>query len=312
MRALRAHERGGPEILVYEEAPDPAPGLGDALVRVHAASFTPTELGWPSTWVDRAGKDRRPIIPSHEVSGVVTALGYGTTGVAVGDAVYGLTDWYRDGAAAEYVAVEARNLAPKPPRLDHVTAAAIPMAGLTAVQALLEHGRLAAGQTALVLGAGGGVGAFAVQVARTAGARVVAGARAPARDLMRDLGAHAFVDTDRDDLADAARTADLVFDLVGGETLVQARSRMRDDSVVVSVVEPLVASSDGRGPRGVFFVVEPSRGQLIELGRRIAAGELRSIVGSASPLAEGRAAFAAKQRGGSPGKTVLQVAAAPR
>jgi NADPH:quinone reductase-like Zn-dependent oxidoreductase len=99
MRALRAHERGGSETLVYEEAPDPAPGIGDALVRVHAASFTPTELGWPSTWVDRAGKDRRPIIPSHEVSGVVTALGYGTTGVAVGDAVYGLTDWYRDGAS---------------------------------------------------------------------------------------------------------------------------------------------------------------------------------------------------------------------
>src|SRR5215831_11454468 len=278
MWALRLHERGGPEQFAYEQAPRPYVGTGDALVRVHAASFTPTELTWPSTWVDHAGHDRRPTIPAHEVSGVVEALGYGTIGVAVGQAVYGLTDWYRDGAAAEYVAVEARNLAPKPPRVEHATAAAIPMAGLTAVQALLEHGRLAAGQTALVLGAGGGVGALAVQVARTAGARVLAGARASARDLMRDLGAHAFVDTERDDLADAGRTADLVFDLVGGETLVRARSRMRDDSVVVSIVEPLVASSDGRGPRAVFFVVEPNRDQLMELGRRIAAGELRSIV----------------------------------
>jgi NADPH:quinone reductase-like Zn-dependent oxidoreductase len=133
MRALRAHQPGGPEHLVEEDAPVPVPGIGDVLVRVHAASFTPDELGWQPTWVDRAGHDRRPAIPGHEVSGVVTALGYGTTGVAVGDAVYGLTDWYRDGAAAEYVAVEARNLAPKPDRLDHRTAAAVPMSMSTSI-----------------------------------------------------------------------------------------------------------------------------------------------------------------------------------
>src|SRR4051812_938666 len=133
MHALRAHEA---DDLRYEQAAEPIPGIGDVLVRVHAASFTPTEMGWPSTWVDRAGHDRRPAIPSHEVSGVVTALGYGTTGLAIGDAVYGLTDWYRDGAAAEYVAVEARNLALKSATLNHTDAAAVPMAGLTAFQAL--------------------------------------------------------------------------------------------------------------------------------------------------------------------------------
>ena len=138
MWALRLHERGGPEQLAYEQAPCPSVGIGDALVRVHAASFTPTELSWPSTWVDHAGRDRRPSIPAHEVSGVVEALGYGTIGVAVGQAVYGLTDWYRDGAAAEYVAVEARNLAPKPASLSHVDAAAVPLAGLTAWQALFD------------------------------------------------------------------------------------------------------------------------------------------------------------------------------
>jgi NADPH:quinone reductase-like Zn-dependent oxidoreductase len=311
MRALRAHERGESDGLVYEEAPDPVPGIGDVLVRVHAASFTPTELHWPSSWVDRTGRDRRPIVPGHEVSGVVTALGYGTSGIAIGDAVYGLTDWYRDGAAAEYVAVEARNLAPKPPELDHGAAAAVPMAGLTTVQALFDHGRLMAGQTVLILGAGGGVGAFAVQVARAAGARVVASARGWARELVQGLGAHAFVDADRDDVDEAARAANLVFDLVGGEALARSVAAMRDDGTVVSVVEKPQIRPDSRGPRALFFVVEPNRAQLVELGRRITAGELRPVVGAVMPVADGRAAFAAKQRGTSPGKLVLQVAPGP-
>src|SRR3954471_13613573 len=215
MRALRAHERGGPEHLVEEEAGIPSPGIGDVLVRVHAASFTPTELDWPSSWVDRAGRDRRPSIPGHEVSGVVTALGYGTTGLAVGDAVYGLTDWYRDGAADEYVAVEARNLAPKPDGLEHRTAAALPMVALTAQQALFDHGGLEPSQAVAVLGAGGGVGTFSVQLARAARARVVAVARPWATDLLRGLGAEVYVDVDHAPLGDV----DLVFDLVGGETL---------------------------------------------------------------------------------------------
>jgi NADPH:quinone reductase-like Zn-dependent oxidoreductase len=303
MRALRIHERGGPECLVAEEAPVPTPGTGDALVRVHAASFTPTELDWPSTWIDRAGHDRRPVIPGHEVSGVVTALGYGATGVAVGDEVYGLTDWYRDGAAAEYVAVEARNLARKPDSLDHRTAAVIPMVALTAQQALFDNGALTQGQTVVVLGAGGGVGTFAVQLARTAGARVIAVARAWASDLLRELGADVYTDVDRAPLRDV----DLVFDLVGGETLRRACASLRPGAGVVSVVEPPPVE----GARGWFFVVEPSRPQLVELGKRIVAGDLRPVVGAAWPLSEGRAAFEAKQRGRQPGKSVLVVAEEP-
>lgn len=308
MQALRARE---PEALDYEPAPDPTPGIGDVLVRVHAASFTPTEMSWPSTWVDRAGRDRRPVIPGHEVSGVVVGLGYGTTGAAIGDAVYGLTDWYRDGAAAQYVAVEARNLAPKPATLSHAEAAAIPMVGLTAVQALFDHGRLAAGQTVLILGAGGGVGTFAVQLARAAGARVLASARAWARELVLGLGADAFVDADGDDLAAAARDAHLVFDLVGGQAFARVWSSLKDGALAVSAVEAPAARPDGRGPRGAFFVVEPKRTQLDELGRRIAARELRPVVGAVMPLAQGRDAFATKQRGRSPGKIVLQVATDP-
>jgi NADPH:quinone reductase-like Zn-dependent oxidoreductase len=307
MRALRTHTRGGPEHLVEEEAPMPAPGIGDVLVRAHAASFTPTELGWPSTWVDRAGRDRLPAIPGHEVSGVVTALGYGTTGLAVGDAVYGLTDWYRDGAAAEYVAVEARNLARKPDGIDHRAAAALPMVALTAQQALFEHGGLAAGRAVAVLGAAGGVGTFSVQLARAAGARVVALARPWANDLLRELGAEAFAEIERVPFA----KMDLVFDLVGGETLRRACALVRPGATVVSAVEEPTAGADQRGLFvGRFFVVEPSRPQLQALGERVVAGELRPVVGGAWPLREGRAAFEAKHRGGQPGKAVLVVVGA--
>jgi len=314
MRALRARDQGGAEALNFEETVDPTPGIGDVLVQVHAASFTPDELGWPSTWVDRAGRDRRPVIPAHEVSGVVTALGYGTTGVAIGDAVFGLTDWYRDGAAAEYVAVEVRNLAPKPPSLSHREAAVIPMPGLTAMQGLFDHGRLAAGQTVLVLGAGGGVGTMAVQLAHAAGARVLASAHGWARELVLDLGADAFVDSDGDGdhVAAAGKEAHLVFDLVGGPTFARAWSALREDGVAVSTVKAPATRADGRGPRGLFFVVEPNRTQLGELGRRIAARELRPVVSAVMPLAQGGAAFAAKRRGASPGKIVLQVADDPR
>lgn len=299
MRALRAHQAGGPEHLVEEDAPVPVPGIGDALVRVRAASFTPTELEWPSTWVDHAGRDRRPVIPGHEVSGVVTALGYGTTGVAVGDAVYGLTDWYRDGTAAEYVAVEARDLARKPDGLDHRTAAAVPMVALTSQQALFDVGHLSSGQTVAVLGAGGGVGTFAVQLARAAGARVIAVARPWAFDLLRGLGAEVYADVDRAPLGEV----DLVFDLVGGETLRRSCAALEPGGGVVSVVEEHPPVPAGR--RGWFFVVEPSRVQLLELGQRIAAGKLRPVVGASWPLRDGRAAFEAKQRGGQPGKAVL-------
>ena len=309
MWALRLHERGGPEQLAYEQAPCPYVGIGDALIRVHAASFTPTELTWPSTWVDHAGHDRRPTIPAHEVSGVVEALGYGTVGVAIGQAVYGLTDWHRDGAAAQHVAVEARNLAPKPTTLSHVEAAAVPLAGLTAWQALFDHGGLVAGQSALIHGAGGGVGVFAVQLARAAGAAVIGTGRAWARELVSELGAATFIDIEREQFEDVVGQVDLVFDLVGGETLGRSWSVLKPDGVLVSVVEDPNESAQARhnGARGVFFVVEADRTELVELARRIDERQLRPIVGDVLPLATGRDAFQRKHGRGIPGKTVLQV-----
>src|SRR5262245_11237034 len=252
MTALRAHAPGDPATVAVESAPVPTPGIGDALVRVGAASFTPTELGWPSTWVDRAGRDRRPVIPAHEVSGVVESLGYGTFGVAVGDPVYGLTDWYRDGAAAEYVAVEARNLAPKPATLGHVEAAAVPLAALTAWQALFDHALLATGRSVLIIGAGGGVGVFAVQLAAAAGARVIGAARGQAEPLVRELGADAFLDLEREE-PEAAGPVDVVLDLVGGEVARASWPALRPDGMLVSVVES-PTPPPGSDVRAAFFV----------------------------------------------------------
>jgi NADPH:quinone reductase-like Zn-dependent oxidoreductase len=308
MEALRARGRSGPENLVCERVLPPSPGIGDVLLKVRAASFTPTELKWPSTWADRAGKARPAPIPAHEVSGVVAALGYGTTAFAVGDEVYGLTDWYRDGAAADYVAVEARNLAPKPRSLDHTHAAAVPLAALTAWQALFEHGSLSAGQSVLIHGAGGGVGVFAVQLAHSAGAHVVATGRPWAEDLVRELGADEFVDTERQRFEEVvAGEVDVVLDVIGGEIRRRSWALVKSGGVLVSVVPP-PEEVRHPGARGVFFIVEPDRAALSELARRIDAGELRPIVGEVFPLERGREAFEAKRRSGVPGKVVLQVA----
>jgi NADPH:quinone reductase-like Zn-dependent oxidoreductase len=303
MHALRVHEQGGPEGLTYEDAPMPEPGIGDVLVRVHAASITPTELTWPSTWVDRLGHDRRPVIPGHEVSGTVEALGSGTTGFAVGDAVYGLTDWYRDGALAEYVAAEARNLAIKPGSLDHVQAAALAMPGLTAWQALFVHGGLSADQSVLIHGAGGGVGTVAVQLARAVGAHVIATGRAWARDRVSELGAKRFVDLDRERFEDVAEGVDLVVDLVGGEILQRSAITVEEGGVLVSIVEEPPMG----GARGVYFVVEPARAELEELAHRADEGDLRPVVGKVFDLADVDRAFEAKAGGGVPGKVVVRV-----
>jgi NADPH:quinone reductase-like Zn-dependent oxidoreductase len=204
MHALRGHDHGGPGDLVYEEAPVPTLGTGDVLLRVSAASLTPTELTWASTWVDRRGLDRRPVIPCHEVSGVVVERGYGAAHFDVGDVVFGLTDWYRDGAAAEYVAVEARNLARRPRGCSPVEAAAVSLAGLTGWQALFDYGGLATDGSVLITGATGGVGSIAVQLAHGVSATVIAAGHASQAQLAADLGAKEFIDVDDADWAQHA------------------------------------------------------------------------------------------------------------
>src|SRR3954464_13078295 len=182
------------------ERPDPQAAINDVVVQIHASALTGDEVSWPSTWTDRIGRDRTPSIPGHELAGVVTALGYGTTGLSIGQRVFGLTDWYRDGTLAEYVAVEARNLAPLTGDVDFTAGAALVMPGLTAWQGLFEHGRLRAGQSVLVHGAAGVVGSMATQLAREAGAYVIGTGRAAGRQTALDFGAQEFVDLDNEPL----------------------------------------------------------------------------------------------------------------
>lgn len=304
MRAVRIHERGGSEGLVLEDAPDPRPATGDVVVQVRAAGFVPDELDWPGTWVDRAGRDRTPSIPAHDVAGVVTEVAYGTAGFAVGDRVFGLTDWHRDGAAAEYVAVEARNLARLPDSVGFTEAAALPLAGLTCWQALFVHGGLRAGQTVVVHGGGGGTGSLAVRLARDAGAHVIATGRARAAGVATAMGAHTFVDLESRRFEDAVEPVDLIFDTIGGDLLARSASRVKPGGALVSITAP--PPVEPAGGRAVFFIVEPDRGQLADLAERAGAGRLRAHVGAVHPLAETREAFEAK-RTGVPGKVIIKL-----
>jgi len=304
MKAIRIHEPTGISGLVFEDAPDPALMIGDVLVKVAACGITHDELDWP-LWTCRNGHQRTSIIPGHEVSGVVTALGMGTAGIAVGDEVFGLTDPYRDAAAAEYVAVQVRNLAPKPRTVDHVHAAAVPRAGLTAWQALFDHGKLAKGQTVVIHGAGGAVGSTAVQLARWAGAEVIGTGRSHSRSLVLDLGADRFVALGAEPLEDAAGQADMVFDTIGGEVLARSSALLKPGGALVSVVSPELPA-DRDDIRTVFFIQESSRAQLTELARLVDEGHLRPQVGAEYPLAEAAQAYSAKAAGGIPGRVVLQ------
>ncbi|MCP2265804.1 NADP-dependent oxidoreductase [Promicromonospora thailandica] len=284
------------------DRPEPTPAENDVVVRVHASGFTPGELTWPATWTDRAGRDRTPSIPGHELAGVVTELGYGTTGLGVGQRVFGLADWTRDGTLAEYVAVEARNLAPLPADIDVVTAASLPISGLTAWQGLFEHGRLEAGQSVLVHGAAGGVGSVVTQLAREAGAHVVGTGRTADRAAALDLGAHEFVDLGADELG-AVGPVDLVLDVIGGEIGDRSIDLVRPGGTFVTVAEP-PARQPERG-RAVFFVVEVSRPQLTELARRVREGRLRTRVAAVHPLTEAVEAF--NPTGRVAGKTIIRV-----
>src|SRR5262250_622533 len=282
--------------------PKPEPAITDFVVEVHASGFVPTELAWPSTWTDRCGRDRTPSIPGHELAGVVAARGYGTTGLSVGQRVFGLTDWTRDGTLAEYVAVEARNLAPLPGDVEFTVGASLPISGLTAWQGLFEHGRLEAGQSVLVHGAAGAVGSMVTQLAREAGAYVIGTGRAADRQTVRDFAAQEFVDLDNDTLEDVGRV-DLVFDVIGGDIAKRSAGLIRAGGTLVTVTGP----TEGRPSAGltIDFVVIPDRAQLSELVQRVRDGRLRTNIGKVAALDDAVAAFNPTER--IKGKTIIRV-----
>ena len=284
------------------ERPEPQAAINDVIVQVHASGFVPDELTWPPTWTDRLDRDRTPSIPGHELAGVVTALGYGTRGLSVGQRVLGLTDWYRDGTLAEHVAVEARNLAPLPGDVDFTVGASLPMSGLTAWQGLFEHGRLQAGQSVLVHGAAGAVGSMATQLARAAGAYVIGTGRAAHRQTALDFGAQEFVDLENDALEDVGGV-ELVFDVFGGDIGKRSAGLVRAGGTLVTIAGPAVARpADGLA---VDFVVESDRAQLREIVQRVRDGRLRTHIGNVSTLDDAVAAFNRTKRVN--GKTIICV-----
>ncbi|MEV7239164.1 NADP-dependent oxidoreductase [Streptomyces sp. NPDC051020] len=311
MHAVRAHRRGGPEQFVYESAPCPEPTTGEVLVAVYAASITAGELEWDASWTDSldgTGRDRTPTIPSHEVSGVVVEVGAGVTDLAVGDEVYGLTPFTRDGAAAEYVAVPASMLAAKPSRLDHDRTAAVPLAALTAWQALVDHAELQPGQRVLVHGGAGGVGTFAVQIATALGGRVTATASSRDIDFVTALGAQRVIDYRAERFEGLVRDADVVLDLVGGETQERSWATLRPGGTLISIVQPPDPEKAATHEvRALFFIVEPDRAGLVAIAELIDEGRLTPVVDRVVPLTETRAAYEVLVTEHPRGKVVLHV-----
>ena len=304
MKAIRLHGHTAPAVFAYEEAPRPQPRDGEVLVRVHAAGVTPTELGWAPTSITRTGEPRPlPLIPGHEFSGEISAVGPGVTDLAEGDAVFGMNDWFRDGAQAEYCAARAAEVAPKPRSVDHVAAAVAPISALTAWQGLIERAGLTAGQRVLIHGASGGVGTFAVQLARRRGAHVIGTASASNLELVRSLGAAEAIDYRAVRFDDVVRDVDVVFDTVGGETLARSWGVLKSGGKLISIAASEEQSREPR-VRDAFFIVEANRTQLEEVARLIDADELRPIVGAVFPLARAQEAYEQKPPRG---KAVLRV-----
>src|ERR671929_873004 len=284
------------------EQPEPQAAINDVVVQVHASGFVPTEMAWPSTWADRRDRDRTPSIPGHELAGVVTALGYGTTGVSVGQRVLGLADWHRDGTLAEYVAIEARNLAPLPGDVDFTVGASLPISGLTAWQGLFDHGHVQAGQSVLAHGAAGAVGSVVTQLAREFGAYTIGTGRAADRQAALDFGANEFLDLDHEDLDDIGGV-DLVFDVIGGDIQRRSASIIRPGGTLVSVVGPAEARPvDGLA---IDFVVESVPSQLVEIVDRVRDGRLRTHIGTVATLDDAVPALNPTER--RKGKTVIRV-----
>ncbi|GAB3444049.1 NADP-dependent oxidoreductase [Phycicoccus ginsengisoli] len=288
--------------MTLSDRPEPSPAINDVTVQVHAAGFVGTEMEWPSTWVDRAERDRAPSIPGHEMAGVVTALGYGTTGLTVGQRVFGITDWHRDGTLAEYVTVESRNLAPLPGDIDFTVGASLPISGLTAWQGLFDHGHLQAGQTVLAHGAAGAVGTMITQLAREFGAHVIGTGRAGDREKALEYGAHEFVDLQNDSLEDVG-PVDLVFDTIGGDVQKKSAAITRPGGALVSVIGPVeFRPADARV---VDFVVESVPAQLREIAQRVRDGRIRTNIGQVVPLAEAVTALNSTER--RKGKPVITI-----
>jgi NADPH:quinone reductase-like Zn-dependent oxidoreductase len=284
MKAVRLHTADGPAGLVYEQVETPQPREDEVLVRVHAAAITRDELDWPV--------NRLPAIPSYEFSGVVSGIGRNVGDIAVGEEVYALSPFDHDGAAADYITIQKEFLAPKPKTLNHIQGASIPLAALTAWQGLFEHGQLAKGQRVLIHGATGGVGNFAVQLARQRGAYVIGTVSTMNVTAALQLGVEETIDYTATGFEDVVQYVDLVFDTVGGERLERSPSVIRRGGRLISVAsEPPYEQAKSLGVESLYFVVSPNREQLIEISKLVDSGVLRPAIDEVFPMSKAREAF---------------------
>lgn len=310
MRVMRLSESAQAPVLIEENVPRPQPQRGELLVRVHAVGVTPTELVWHPTTHTRDGGKRSRAIPGHEFSGVVAAVGGETAGFAVGQEVYGLNDWFADGAMAEYCVTQPGSVAPKPSRLTHVEAAAVPIGALTAWQGLFDHAKLQAGERVLVHGGAGAVGSFAIQLARLRGARVSATVSARNLEFVAGLGAEQVIDYRAVPFEDEVSGMDVVLDTVGGDTLQRSWGVLGPGGRMVTVAAASETATDDR-VKQAFFIVEPNREQLTRIGDLLESREIQPVVDAVIPFADAAAAYTGEVRQRrARGKLVVTVAEA--
>lgn len=295
--------------VVRENTVRPQPGQGELLIRVYATGLMPTELSWYPTTHRQTGENRIAAVPGHEFSGVVYAVGKDVGSLEIGREVYGMNDWFSDGAMADFCVAPFFTVAPKPSRITHIEAASVPISALTAWQGLFIHGELRSGEKVLVHGGAGAVGVFAVQLARLHGAHVIATTSAPNADLVTSLGAHQVIDYRAQRFEECVDQVDVVFDTVGGETLDRSWGVLKSDGRMVTVVSTAEASADPR-VKQAFFIVEPTQKQLFEVAALLDAGRLQAVVDAVVPLEGAPEAYLAKRSGLHRGKVVVEVAAA--
>ena len=308
MKAVRIHEYGGPEVLKYEDAPRPQPATGEVLIRVHAAGVNPVDRGVRSGFLKERLKYTLPMIPGWDVSGVVEAVGPGVSRLKVGDAVYSRPDISRDGSYAEYMVVKESEVALKPKSIDHVTAAAVPLAALTAWQALFDAAKLSAGQTILIHGAAGGVGCFAVQFAKLKGAHVIGTASQRNHEFLRSLGADEVIDYNTTKFEDVVHDADAVLDTITGDTADRSYQVLKKGGIYVSILAPpSQEKAAAHGVRCAHTFVQPNVAQLDEIAKLIDSGKLKVVIEKVFPLAEAAAAQDLNSTRHTRGKIVLRV-----
>jgi NADPH:quinone reductase-like Zn-dependent oxidoreductase len=290
MKVMRLTGPAEKPTLIEEEAPQPRPGKDELLIRVVAAGVTPTELQWYPTSHLKSGEKRTRAIPTHEFSGIIAAVGEEVTDVEIGQEVYGMNDWFEDGALAEYCVTQPSSVATKPTRLTHVEAASVPIGALTAWQGLFDRAKLQAGERILVHGGSGAVGLFVVQLARNRGAHVIATASAHNLEFVSDLGAEQVIDYQAARFEERVRDIDVVFDTVGGETLERSWAVLKPNGRMVTIAADAEGNTDGR-VKQAFFIVEPNRTELIEIGKLLDAGQLQTTVDAVVPFSQAPAAF---------------------